>query len=685
MSKFRSPATVGAALLLAAFTVAVWLPVRDNDFVTYDDPVYVTENAHVQSGITKDGLIWALTDTSTGNWHPVTWLSHMLDCELFHLRSGSHHLVSLALHAANVCLLFLLLAAMTRSLGRSAFVAAAFAIHPLHVESVAWIAERKDLLAAFFGLLAILAWLRWLSRPRPGGYLLVGVFHALSLASKPMLVTLPVVLLLLDVWPLHRLEPPHALPSDARASAPGVFSAGAAALARWLRRALPLITEKAPLFALSLVFCVIALLTQHRSGSVASLESIGIGLRIENAAVSYVLYLRDALLPRKLTVLYPYPDRGYPVVVVLACVLFLALATVTAMRAARTRPWLMVGWTWYVVTLLPVIGLVQIGVQARADRYTYLPLIGPFLMIAWTVPELVAARSPRRLALAVSLGAAVILTWAVMTRAQLGYWKDSTSLYTRALFLEPHNPEIQYNLADALAETGALREAVVRYRAALRDDPDYAEAHNNLGNALRRLGRAEEATAEYRSALAIDARSALVHNNLGLVLAEQDKLEEAVVHYVEALRLDPSYTGARRNLGRALHRLGRLDDAETELRAVVREEPRDPDAAYGLANVLVSQGRTVEAVADYQRALQIRPRHAATHMRLAVALGLLGRSEEAHGHYCAAIEIDPTAERLVGGKLNVLPSGERVERVLQVVRGPCGASPSASPPVPLEP
>jgi protein O-mannosyl-transferase len=491
--------TILVVLALAALTVAVYAPVGHFDFVQLDDPAYVTENPNVLGGLTLEGLSWAFTTGHAANWHPVTWLSHMLDVQLFGVAAGAHHLTSLALHAANTLLLFGLLVLLTGALWRSALVAALFAVHPLHVESVAWVAERKDVLSTFFMLLTLWAYAGFVRHVGPaataGGatagrsrrvyYALMLVVFALGLMAKPMLVTLPFVLLLLDVWPLERLNP-----------------------------AWPRVREKLPLFVMAAASSIVTFVVQQRGGAVTPFEVHPFSLRLQNAVVSVVAYLRDALWPAGLTVLYSFPSAVPPEQVAISLAV-LAVVSLAAYRLARREPYLLVGWLWYLGTLVPVAGLVQVGVQARADRYTYVPLIGVFIMVAWGLAALVGRRPRLRMVVsAAAIGA--IVGCAVTARVQAGYWTDSVALWTRATMITLHVDEF--------------------------------EAHMSLGTALGNQGRVDEAREHFAEAARLRPESDAAHCSLGIALARSGRLTDAVRELNEALRLNPGNQAARRAL-----------------------------------------------------------------------------------------------------------------------------------------
>jgi tetratricopeptide (TPR) repeat protein len=612
MIRPRSDFWICLALLLTSF--AVYAPVRHFDFVNFDDPEYVRDNPHVRASLTPEGLAWTFTSGESANWFPVTRLSHLLDAQLFGMRAGPHHITSVLFHGLAALLLFAFLHRATGVRWPSAFVAFLFALHPLHVESVAWVAERKDVLCAFFWFLALLAYVRYTERPGVGRYLLVLLGFALGLMAKPMIVTLPFVLLLLDVWPLRR--------------PPGIW-------------------EKLPFFALSAAAAVVAYLVQRHSGAVEALAALPVGRRVENAVVSYVVYIAKMLWPTRLAVFYPYPI-DIPLWQAALAAVALAGISILVLRSFRAYPYLAVGWLWYLGTLAPVIGLVQIGAQARADRYMYVPMVGLSIMLAWGAADWLR-RVPRgRTAVAV-LAAAACLSCAALARAQVQYWKNSESLFRHALAVSGGNYLAHNNLGIALEEIpGRLPEAIAHYESALRINPNCAEAHNNLGNAWAQLpGRLPEATAQYQAALRIRPAYLAAHLNLGTVLVRTPgRLPEAIAEYHAAVRLDPNNAEAHNDLGNALARLpGRLPEAVAEYRAALRADPNYAEAHYNLGNALAKfPGRLPEAIGEYRAVLRTKSGHAEAHYNLAVSLGEVGRTPEAIGEYEAALRANPNYE-----------------------------------------
>jgi Flp pilus assembly protein TadD len=534
---------------LVALTAVVYASVRSHGWVGLDDIGYIRDNPHVAAGLTADGIRWAFTTGYAANWHPVTWLSHMLDVQIFGVWPGAHHVVNLVLHITNTLLLFALLLRLTAARGASAFVAALFALHPLHVESVAWLAERKDVLSTLFWLLTTLLYAAWVDRRTWLRYAGVLAMFALGLLAKPMLVTLPVTLLLIDWWPLERLR---------RASVEG-------RRATWRS----LVIEKIPLFALAAASSVVTVIVQRAGGAVSGFDVLPLAVRLTNALLSYWRYAWKTIWPMDLVAFYPYA-RTQPVVWGVAAATALAAVTWIAWRVRTRRPYVITGWLWYLVTLLPVAGFLQVGTQSLADRYTYVPLIGLFVIVAWTVRDLVA-RMPAMRVVAGATAAALVVACVALTRAQAATWHDERSLWEHALAVMPDNyrahnalgvlagnagqtaealahlrqvvaaepsyPEGQHNLGLALASSGDLDQAIAHYRQALRLKPSYAEAHNNLGLALARLGRSDEAVAEYREALRVNPSLAEAHTNLGLELTRQGRAAEAREHFDSAVGL----------------------------------------------------------------------------------------------------------------------------------------------------
>jgi len=604
------------AVLLAILTLAVFLPVTRHEFLNYDDGLYVAGNPHVLGGLHAQSLAWAFTTFRAVNWHPVTWISLMLDASVFGQKPFGFHLMNLILHIANVLLLFLLLNRLTGSLWRSTLVAALFAIHPLHVESVAWVAERKDVLSTLFWMLTMLAYVNYARKPSAGRYAAVLVLYALGLMAKPMLVSLPLVLLMLDYWPLGRFA---AKKKDSN------------------RR---LLYEKLPLFLLAAGSCIITFIAQRSYGAVASLHHIPAGLRVANALVSYVVYIGKTILPVKLSAFYPHP-HSVPVWETALSAIVLALVTVLVVRAAGRRPYLAVGWLWYVVTLIPVIGLVQVGAQAMADRYTYVPLIGLFIMVAWSVkangrkgerenwrhgaprsPSLPLAHSPILTVAAFAL----IAVLSSLARIQTGYWQDSETLFRHALSVTKGNYLAHDNLGVALYNQGRLGEAADHFSKAVALDPDYADTQANLGTVLMQMGRTDEAARHLKIALRLDNNLADAHNSFGILLVEQGKPADAIKHYREALRIDPDNADTYFNIACAFAELGKLDDAVKNYSEALRLRPDDAGAHTNLGIVLMRMGQVRKAIGELEEAARLDPGNADAKHNLRNALAALTRS-----------------------------------------------------------
>jgi tetratricopeptide (TPR) repeat protein len=580
--------TVVVSLSLLVGTLAVFGPVCANDFVNYDDPQYVTANTHVKAGLRTDGIRWAFTSAEILNWHPLTWLSLQLDAQLYGLHPWGYHLTNLLLHSANTVLLFLILRWLTGAVWPSALVAALFGIHPLHVESVAWVAERKDVLSTFFGLLALAAYLYYVQRPGLLRYLPVLLALALSLMAKPMLVTLPVLLLLLDYWPLGRL--PFGKPVGDHHSPRTTHHS-------------PLILvlgEKLPLVALAVVSSVLTVIAQGKGGAIETLEQFPLGQRVGNAVVSYVRYLGMTLWPEGLAPFYPRTPLAWWQVA--AAAVLLAGLTALALASPRRRPYLVVGWLWYVGTLIPVIGLVQVGEQALADRYTYVPLIGLFIMAAWGLADLAAHRS-RLQPLLVSAAAVVLLACAVLTWRQISFWRDARTLWDHALQVTAANHVAENNMAAAcMLGKGTLEEAEQHLRRAVAIKPDYWGGYARLGIALDKQGKLDEAVACYSRSLALQPDQPTTRNNLAVVLGKQGKLEEGIAQLQEAVRLDPGYVEGYFNLAFALARARRLDEAVEAGRKCVQLQPRKAAYRRALATFLQQRGDDEAAEVQFREA-----------------------------------------------------------------------------------
>ena len=603
--------------LLFGLVLGTFLPTLSNGFVGFDDPDYVTENSHVQAGLTWESVQWAFRSAEAANWHPATRLSHILDCELFGLAPWGHHLTSLLLHAISVTLLFGLLRFMTGATWRSFAVALLFGVHPLRVESVAWIAERKDVLSTMFWMLTLWAYAIYarnspsrithhVSRP----YLLALLFFALGLMSKPMLVTLPCVLLLLDYWPLGRLR---------RETARG------------------LVTEKLPFFLAAAVVSGVAFVVQKQGGAMA----VGVPFtdRAANAVVSYCRYLGKLFWPVDLAAFYPGVDH-WPLGSVAAAGLLLLVISVAAIVLRRSQPYALTGWLWFLGTLVPVIGLVQVGGQSMADRYSYVPSIGVLLVLVWGAHRLTCGWRYQGV-VAAAVTAAAALLCAGVTRQQISYWNDTERLFRHTLHVTKNNYHAHHALGMALDRQGRVDEAISEYREAIRVKSDYALAYNNLGVDLLRQGHLDEARAQFLAALKINPGYADPHNNLGTALEAQGRFDEAMQHYREALRRKPDFPDAHYNLGVALSRQGRSDEAAAEFERVLELRPNYAEAHNNLGVLWERKGNLEEATRRYTAAVRLKPDYANAHYNLGSALARQGRLEQAIDEFQEALRLKP--------------------------------------------
>lgn len=638
-------------LLLAAITVIVYLPARNHGFLLFDDADYVTDNPMVQSGLTSAGIAWAFTHFHSANWHPITWLSHMLDVQLFGHHASGPHLVNVLLHAANAVLLFGVLRKMTGALWRSAGVAALFALHPLRVESVAWVAERKDVLSAFFGLLTIWAYTnsvearRLENRNSRAWYVGALALFALALMSKPMLVTLPFALLLLDFWPLQRVT------------------------ANWLR----LVREKLPFFALSALSGVITVAAQQQIHAVGSLTRYPVGERVANALVSYARYLGKTFWPMDLAVFYPHPGH-WPIGAVAGSTLLVVGLGAASVALARKAPFFTVGGLWFFGMLVPAIGLVQVSDQAMADRYTYLPSIGVFIIVVWGAAEIAAHwRLPRTVVAGAALVAFVACS--IATEASLRCWRDNETLFRHALAVTGNNFVAHYNLANALVEKDQIDEAVAQFQRTLEIRPDYADARCNLGGALLRQGKVAGAIARFQEVLASHPDHAPARCNLGIIFLQQGNVSEAsaafeqavertpgnatahfllgnvrlqqgrwneaIVHYENVLALNSSHVDAHNNLAAALLRNARVDAALRHLETALQIQPDHPNANANLADILLQRGLPDYAIRRYEKVLAIQPANADAHFNLANGLLAVGRVDAAAEQFEKTLALRP--------------------------------------------
>ncbi len=518
-------------MVLIVTTLVVYWPVKNHEFINFDDNAYLTSNPIVKRGLTFKNVTWALATGHAGNWHPLTWLSHMLDVELYGLDPGRHHLTSVLFHILSTLMLFILLKRMTGSVWRSGFVAALFALHPLQVESVAWVAQRKTVLSTFLGMLTLWSYVRYVEEPGGSRYLATLLLFMLGLLSKPMLVTLPFVMLLLDYWPLDRYRPGMQKNGN-NARQWGVKS--------WV------FLEKIPFFALAAASSAMTYLVQREWGAVSSLDMIPLKLRISNALVSYIAYIVKMIWPQRLAVLYPYP-ADIAMWKVVGASMLLAIISLGVFVWMKRRPYLLVGWLWYVGTLVPVIGLVQVGAQALADRYAYVTLIGLFIMIAWGVPEFWGKMRLPRIGLYLIAAISVLMlmrgSW-----IQNQYWRNSVELFSHTLNITSNNFVVHNSLGGALAQKGRTAEAIIQFSEALRIKPDYAEVYSNIGGAMLRQGKLEEAMPFLRTGLRKNPNNAIAYNNLGVAWLRKGRVKTSIILFRKALQIMPDFSDAYENL-----------------------------------------------------------------------------------------------------------------------------------------
>lgn len=596
-------------LALAALTLAAYWPSLKLGFINLDDSLYVTGNPRVKAGLSWDNVRWAFTSLSAANWHPLTWLSYMLDVQCWGVNAKAMHAVNLALHILNTTVLFLCLQSMTGAMWRSAFASAVFAVHPLHVESVVWIAERKDVLSALFGLLAIWAYSGWRQRPSPGRYAIVVMMFAFSLMSKPMLVTLPCLLLLLDLWPLK-----HSV-----------------SIGR-------LIMAKIPLLAMAAGSCAITLYAQHAGQAMEALGSLTLAQRAANAMVAYGDYLLKTIWPVTLAIVYPHPG-DWPIRRVIIAVVVVIGVSAISMALRRRQPHLLIGWLWFLGSLAPVIGLVQVGQQSMADRYMYVPMIGLIIMVAWTIPAWTQTRAER--AGVVALAATVIAALAWRTMDQIRHWSDSITLFEHASRVVKDNDLAHNQLAELLARRGDWNAASEHAASALRINPTATASHDYFGGILIETGQFDEAVAYFQEVIRAAPDSPQAHNNLGIALMRLGQLDEAIQHYHRALMLHPEYVSVHINLAQALSRQRNSLDAITHYQLALRLDPGRAIAHANLGLLLWQQQKPGEAIAHLREAVALNPDMAEARANLGILLSSMGRIDEGRAHLRVAARLKP--------------------------------------------
>jgi tetratricopeptide (TPR) repeat protein len=605
------------AALLAAACFAAYFGAWNLDWVNFDDLDYITENPMVTAGLGAEQAKWAFTSGHASNWQPLTWLSHQLDVVLFGTDPAGPHVVNLLLHTLNCLLIFALMNRASRAPLRSFIVASLFAVHPLHVESVAWVSERKDVLSTLFMMATLLVYQAWAWKPRPALYASVIVFFVLGLMSKPMLVTLPFALLLFDAWPLNRLDLVN-ISKD---------------------QVLSRVTEKWPLFLMSAASSFVTYSVQAAGGAMAGSGHIDLVMRLQNALVSWVHYMAHMFWPSGLAAYYPYPE-SIPAWQWTFALLLLMAISFAAMKWRAKYPYLLVGWLWYLGTSVPVIGIVQVGSQSMADRYTYVPLIGLFIIVAWAGTHLLrAVNVPPWMSTTAVLAMVVKLSFA--TQAQMTYWKDSETLWARALDVTHNNFRAHNSLGVLIAVSGRHAEAMEHFRAAIRINPRHAEGHNRLGATLASLGRHRDALPHYREAVRLEPSYAEAWSNLGLATTQTGAAADALSSFDKALQLYPGYAMAYFGLAVALNELGRLDEAESRFREALRLDPSFDEAHGALAVTLFKAGRLQEAISELEKAIELNPTWSNYRLSIAQLLNASGERDRAIRHLETVLELEP--------------------------------------------
>jgi tetratricopeptide (TPR) repeat protein len=629
-------------LALVLLTIIAFWPVKNCDFINFDDNLYVYENGYIQNGVSWHFIKWAFSADSSkvGHWHPITWLSLMLDYKFFGLNPSGYHLMNLLFHILNTILLFLIFQRMTKALWQSAFVAALFAIHPLHVESVAWVTERKDVLSTFFWMLTMGAYVFYVERKTFSRYFIILVLFTVGLMSKAMLVTLPFVLILLDYWPLNRFQ----------ATQPSSDSLG-----KW-QRIHGLVWEKIPIFVLAGVFSVIPILAAKNAHAMNT--SLSFIERFGNAFQSYVLYLRKMVWPSDLAFFYPYPVTLH-VWQILVAVLILTMISAFALWERKNRPYLLFGWLWYLSTLLPVIGIIQAGEQAYADRYTYIPLIGVFIMITWGITSL-KNKLPYSKILWGIVASILIVTLVVVTRIQVSFWQNSETLMTHALVATEDNYVAYDHLAMNMKRQGRIEEALTNLTEAIRANPSYAEAHNNIATILGMQGRMDEAMAHLVKAMQINPNDAAPYNNMGNIIFYMKNVEGAIKYYSKALEIDPEYAEANNNIGAILTSQGKLEEAKSHILIALQNKRDYADAYYNLALILISEGKLDEAAKNLSDLVYSNPGMYKAHYQLGVIAARQGKYDEAVAHFQDTLHLRPDFDRARNDLENALNRQKRM-------------------------
>ncbi len=651
-------------LALGLLTFLLYLPVIRNGFVDYDDQGYITDNIHVTAGLSWPGIVWAFKSNEQANWHPLTWISHMADCQMFGTNPAGHHFTNILFHTANTLLVFFLLKQMTRELWASTLVAAFFGWHPLHVESVAWASERKDVLSAFFWLLTMMVYVKYVKKPGAFTYLAALVLFACALLSKPMAVTLPFALLLVDFWPLNRFE---SAGQTATPNPPGQKTA-----VPW-QTGIFLILEKLPFFALSFADCYVTYLLDNPGGAVMSASTLPFSYRFANALWSYLRYVSSTLCPTGLCIIYPY--KAYlPVGLVTVSILLLVIWSGLFLFWRKKFPYLLVGWFWFLGTLVPVIGLIQVGAQAMADRYMYIPSIGLFIIIVWGVKDLIRFHPATR-NYCFATGAAALTMCLVTTSWQIKYWHDTASLFVHAIRVTGDNTVAYFTLGATYEQAGDTTDALALYKKSAEMDPnylptqfglarillengdypgakphlDYAESMNtqnpeleiSMGFILQKIGRNAEGVKDVRRAVQMKPDSPAYHNYLAYALQKMTNTDEAIREFSTALQLEPDYPNARYGLASALIAAGRTNEAIAQYQIEIQQHPNNPEAHYNLGLAFLDNRQFADAEKEFSIELKLSPGELKAHYRLAEALTDENKFADAVAEYRKALQILP--------------------------------------------
>lgn len=618
---------IGFCIFVATFFV--YRKVANYDFVNFDDTSYVTQNHHVQQGITLDNIIWAFgtaTSKERTYWHPLTWMSHMLDWQLFGKNAGKLHLENLLIHIINALLLLIVLRQMTGAVWRSAFVAALFALHPLNVDSVAWIAERKNVLSTLFWMLTMLTYGYYAKRPSMGKYLIIFTTMILGIMAKPMLVTLPCVLLLMDFWPLCRFEFNRCEPFDTNHFAKSPV--------------IPLVLEKLPLLILAFISIGLSTISLHNNSQMVSHELSPMTLRLENSLISYIKYILNIFFPHNLAFYYPFPDF-IPLWQVLGAGLIITILSIIFILLAKKAPYLIVGWLWFLGTLLPVIGIVQGGLwPAMADRWAYVPAIGIFIMISWEGTAAVGNRICFRNAF-IGIVGIIFVCLMLISNNQVSYWKNSITLFEHAISVSKNDYLLEYDLGLFLTQEGRIDEALPHYYASLKSNPNFDRVYNNLGNALAKKGRLDEAISLYRTALKLKPDSVEAQINIADALAQKGMLNDAIVYYLKALEIEPDNAIAHKNFGQVLFKQKKLQEAETQLKSALALNPKDSETCNLLGAVMVGERHINDAVSYFKKTIEINPESIDALYNLAAVYSQNGEYDNSISCFKKIIPIQP--------------------------------------------